>query len=255
MSKTRRNVTYQKNGTNGHTNRIENIIKLDKNILDPPKPIELDKSLKCIIHGRTPNQKRYIQTIKGNDITICTGDPGTGKTHVAVGMSSFYLAKDMVNRVIVVRPLVPSSDEDLGFLPGSIEDKAGPYLRPIFDEFCEFFSDEQLGRFTAGRRPTIEIVPLALMKGRTFKSSFIILDEAQDATYKQLRMFLTRIGEGSKIVIVGDLNQSDRSRSDETTSLQTVIRKLDGAEGVGICRLDPGDIQRHPRIGQILERL
>jgi phosphate starvation-inducible PhoH-like protein len=244
MSKTRR---FSRNGNNGHT-VLPNLGEIIK------KPQVPNKELKRPVHGRTQNQKAYIQAIHHNDITICVGPAGTGKTHLAVGVAATYLSRGWAERIIMVRPIV-SCDEEVGFLPGELEKKIGPYLRPLTDELCEFFTDEQLNTFATGKRPIIEMVPLAMIKGRTFKNSVIIIDEGQDATYKQLKRFLTRMGDASKIIVTGDLTQSDRFEEDEITALEEIIGKLEGAVGISIVRFTPADQQRHPRMEQILSRI
>ena len=236
-------------GKNGHTNtnRLDGIFSADEK--------EFSKALKAIIKAKSANQKNYIRTIRDCDITCCVGPAGSGKTACAIGVACYLLSKGHVDRIILTRPIVPCDDEDLGFLPGDMEDKVAPYLRPMFDELHEFFTAEQIRHFRQGECPAIEIAPLAFIKGRTFKRSIMILDEAQDATYKQIRKFLTRMGEGSKIVLAGDVTQSDLSDYKNDRGLEQIMRKLEGMEGVGFARLDPSDIVRHHLIAKILERI
>jgi phosphate starvation-inducible PhoH-like protein len=250
MSKTRRNILQHQNG-NGSGNRLEELFK-KKEVVDTTK--EIDYSLLQPVDPHTENKRRYVKNIIKNDITFCIGDAGTGKTHLAVGVAATYLSKRLVNRIILVRPIV-SCDEELGFFPGDLVQKTDPYIRPLYDEFCDFFTDTQINTFCRGRRPIMEVVSLGTMKGRSFKKSFIILDEAQDATYKQLKTFLTRIGEGSKIVITGDITQSDKFNNYNDVAVYQIIRKLEGLEGIAFSELTPEDSERHPRTAQILERI
>lgn len=255
MSRAKKIVQTSRNG-NGPTNRLADVLgphlngngNVEKSIIDVPF------SLKTPVQGNTPGQKNYIKTMQHNDITIVTGDAGTGKTRLSVGIAADYLAKGLVERIIFVRPAV-NCDEDLGFLPGELQSKLGPYLVPAYDELFCFFTTEQITALTSGKRPKIEGVSLGMMKGRSFRNSFVLLDESQDATYKQLKMFLTRIGEGTKMVIAGDVTQSDRFDHEDSTPLRKIMNLLEGVDGIGFARLTPADIQRHPKIGMILERL
>jgi phosphate starvation-inducible PhoH-like protein len=265
MSKNQRNLVkkVQQNG-NGYNNGNGNG-KHEKNnqnngngntIILPangqksmPEPV-----LKNRLKSRTPNQREYIKTIQSNDIVISFGPPGVGKTRLAVGAAATYLSKGYVDRIVLVRPTV-SCDEELGFLPGALCDKLSPYLRPAFDELYDFFTIEQINAYTSGNYPLIEGVPLGMIKGRTFKNSFIILDEAQDATYKQLKSFLTRIGEGSKMVITGDVTQSDLCPSGAKTPLEEIMDKLRDIDKIGFAKLTEEDIQRHTLISTISRRI
>jgi phosphate starvation-inducible PhoH-like protein len=256
MSKTRKNIAPS---SNGHSHRLEEYLapavngngKAKKSIDEEV----LDLTLKCQPTGATPNQKKYLGTIDKNKITIVTGPAGSGKTHCAIGQAAKYLSEGRVDRIILVRPLI-ACDEELGFLPGDLNAKTDPFMRPLFDELSEFFTEQQIGKMVTGRRPIIEVVPLAVMKGRTLKRAFVILDEAQDATYKQIKMVLTRIGNTTKTVITGDITQTDREYyADEETPLEEVIRKLKGGQDIGFSQLTPADIQRDPMVELILERL
>lgn len=259
MSKTRRNISPQSqvngraNGTNGrlHINRIEDLFT-------PPtsqeKIPELDLSIKQVVSARTPNQKLFLKSIRDNDITFCTGEAGTGKTHLSMGYAATALYKGTASKIILVRPAV-SCDEKLGFVPGDLMAKLDSFLIPSYDELLEFYTPTQLNKLMGGRFPIITGAPLGQIKGRTFKNAVVVLDEAQDATYRQLKNFLTRMGENTKIIVTGDITQSDTFDYPEDTALYEVMGKMDGAVGVGFVRMTPADGQRHPRTEQILERL
>lgn len=199
------------------------------------------------VSARTPRQKEYIKSVVHNDITFCFGPAGTGKTHIAAGMSVQMLRKNQVERIIVCRPVV-SVGKDIGFLPGTLEDKIGPYLVPLFDEFSYYLERKKLKELTAEH--VIEMVPLSMMRGRTFNDSFIILDEAQNATYNEIRMLLTRIGQNSTLVLSGDLRQSDLPE-DVQGALEDIGHKLLTLDGIGLIQLREEDVVRHSLIAKI----
>lgn len=202
--------------------------------------------------ARTDNQKKLIQAIKANDIVLCSGPAGTGKTHIAVGSAvAAYRGKTGINRIILCRPVV-GVGSDIGYLPGTLEDKIGPYLVPLFDELGYYVERKRLTMMLAEKK--LEIVPLSMMRGRTFNNSYIILDEAQNATMAELRMMLTRLGQNSTMILVGDLDQSDLPAKAQG-DFRTLIDRLDGLEDLEVCRLGRGDIVRHHLIAQIEERL
>lgn len=203
------------------------------------------------MNPRTPNQKEYINTIIENDITMSHGPAGTGKTHIAVGMGVMALKGNKVEKIILCRPAVDSG-ASIGYLPGTMEEKVGPYLVPLFDELAHYLDRKFIKAFQ--EQGIIEIVPLSLMRGRTFNNCFVILDEAQNATQSEIRMFLTRIGLNTKMVIVGDLFQSDLPR-DARGGFEGAIERLEGLDGIGITKLDRTDIVRHRLIADIEERL
>ena len=200
---------------------------------------------------RSDNQRDYIRCIHENDITFCTGPAGTGKTHIAVGMAVQMLRYDVLDRIIISRPLV-SVGKDMGFLPGDIMDKVGPYVTPCFDELNYYLSLSMIGSWMHEKR--IEVVPLSMMRGRTFNSAFVILDEAQNATRTELKTLLTRIGEPSRLVLAGDTFQSDLPY-DQKGAFSECIDSLHDLEGIGHIELTETDIVRHRLIGDIVRRL
>lgn len=207
--------------------------------------------LKSRVKPRTINQKRYIQTIDENIITFCQGVPGSGKTHIAIGMALEYLLGNKVEKIVITRPVVEAG-ERLGFLPGTAEDKLYPYLLPLFDEINHFLQIQHYGKLKSARQ--IEVVPLGLMRGRNFHNSFIIADECQNASYDQLKMLLTRIGMESKMVLTGDVAQSDLQKINQGGFIE-LINRLSGIEGIGFSVLDATDIVRNPIIASIISRL
>lgn len=200
---------------------------------------------------RTENQKEYIRTIAENHITFCQGVAGSGKTHIGIGMALEYLLDDKVKKIIITRPVVESG-EKIGYLPGTAEEKLHPYLLPLLDEVNYFISTSQYTTLKLNNR--IEIVPLGLMRGRNFHDSFIVADECQNASYEQLKMLLTRLGNGSKMVLTGDISQSDLHRHLQG-GFYTMTQILNNITGIGISYLDMNDIVRNPIIGSILDRL
>lgn len=200
---------------------------------------------------KTENQKEYIRTVAENTITFCQGVAGSGKTHIAIGMALEYLLDDKVKKIIITRPVVESG-EKIGYLPGTAEEKLHPYLLPVLDEICYFVPMSHYASLKLNNK--IEIVPLGLMRGRNFHNSFIVADECQNASYDQLKMLLTRIGNDSKMVLTGDISQSDLNRNMRGGFLD-LIKGLEGIEGIGISQLFNSDIIRNPIIGKILSRL
>ncbi len=200
------------------------------------------------IRGRGKSQQQYLEQIKTNDLTLGVGPAGTGKTYLAVASAVEALENDLVDRLILVRPAVEAG-ERLGFLPGDLAQKIDPYLRPMYDALFEMMGQEKVAKCI--ERNVIEIAPLAYMRGRTLNDAFIILDEAQNTTIDQMKMFLTRIGFGSKSVITGDITQVDLPR-DKTSGLRHALKILSDIDGIGITRFHKDDIVRHPLVKKIV---
>jgi phosphate starvation-inducible PhoH-like protein len=203
------------------------------------------------VTARSDNQKAYIQAILSNDITFCQGPAGTGKTHVAVGIASGLLRKSTVERIVVTRPVVEVGNS-IGYLPGTMEEKVGPYLTPLFDELGHFIERTKLKAFVEEK--IVEISPLSMMRGRTFTNAVVICDEAQNANTVELKMLLTRLGEGSKIIVTGDLSQSDLPVSAQG-AFSRCMDRLHDIEGIAIVEMTADDIVRHHLINIIKERL
>ncbi len=200
------------------------------------------------IKAKTVGQQHYIQAIQKNTVTIGVGPAGTGKTYLAVAAAVSAFRERTVNRIILTRPAVEAG-ERLGFLPGDLQNKVDPYLRPLYDALYDMLGAENFQKYQ--ERGSIEVAPLAYMRGRTLDDSFIILDEAQNTTKEQMKMFLTRLGFGSKIVITGDVTQIDLPE-DKVSGLKDAIRILDGVEDIAICRLTSADVVRHALVQRII---
>jgi phosphate starvation-inducible PhoH-like protein len=200
---------------------------------------------------RTENQKEYIRNIAENTITFCQGLAGSGKTHIAIGMALEYLLEEKVKKIIITRPVLEAG-EKIGYLPGTAEEKLHPYLLPILDEIHYFIPMAQYASLKLNNK--IEVVPLGLMRGRNFHNAFIVADECQNASYDQLKMLLTRIGMDSKMILTGDIGQSDLHRNFQGGFL-SMIKSLEGIDGIGISELNSSDIVRNPIISSILNRL
>ena len=200
------------------------------------------------VRPRTDGQARYVRGMVENDLTFCIGPAGTGKTFLAVGMAVNLLRQGEVKRMVLVRPAVEAG-ERLGFLPGDIVAKVNPYLRPLFDALNDMLEPEQVKRYM--ENDIIEIVPLAYMRGRTLNQAVIILDEGQNTTVPQMKMFLTRMGNGSKIIVTGDVTQVDLPRQTRSGLIDAVHRLRD-LERIAIVYLDEHDIVRHPLVQQIV---
>ncbi|MEX0908277.1 MAG: PhoH family protein [Gemmatimonadaceae bacterium] len=205
--------------------------------------------IRKIIRPKTRGQNEYLRLIMDNDIVIGIGPAGTGKTYLAVAAAVDALSKKRVRRIVLARPAVEAG-ESLGFLPGDIQAKVDPYLRPLYDALEDMMPQERVVKALETR--TIEIAPLAYMRGRTLSDAFVILDEAQNATNAQMKMFLTRLGVNSKTVITGDKTQIDLQRREESGLLQ-VERILPGIEGIGFHYLDDADVVRHRLVREIIK--
>ncbi len=200
------------------------------------------------IKAKTVGQQTYMKAILNNTVTIGVGPAGTGKTYLAVAAAVAAFRERSVNRIILTRPAVEAG-ERLGFLPGDLQNKVDPYLRPLYDALYDMLGAETFQKYQ--ERGSIEVAPLAYMRGRTLDDSFIILDEAQNTTREQMKMFLTRLGFGSKIVITGDATQIDLPE-DKVSGLKDAIRVLDGVKDIAICRLTSADVVRHALVQEII---
>jgi phosphate starvation-inducible PhoH-like protein len=232
----------------------KNSKKKNKNSIDITNSIEPNgpyNGFRNRLKPRTENQKSYIRTVAENSITFCQGLAGSGKTHIAIGMALEYLLDEKVKKIIITRPVLEAG-EKIGYLPGTAEEKLHPYLLPILDEINHFISPALYASLKLNNK--IEVVPLGLMRGRNFHDSFIVADECQNASYDQLKMLLTRLGRDSKMVLTGDIGQSDLSRHLRGGFLQ-MIRYLEGIDNIGFSVLESVDIVRNPIIAAIISRL
>ena len=215
---------------------------------------KMAKDVVCItakgkpIKAKTVGQQEYMKAIQKNTITLGVGPAGTGKTYLAVAAAVAAFREHQVNRIILTRPAVEAG-ERLGFLPGDLQNKVDPYLRPLYDALYEMLGPETFQKYQ--ERGSIEVAPLAYMRGRTLDDSFIILDEAQNTTKEQMKMFLTRLGFGSKIVITGDVTQIDLP-GDKTSGLKDAMRVLENVKDIAVCRLTSADVVRHALVQQII---
>lgn len=232
---------------NKNTKKKSKVINLTNNI----EPASVALTFRHRLKPRTDNQKEYIRMVADNTITFCQGLAGSGKTHIAVGMALEYLLEDKVKKIVITRPVLEAG-EKLGYLPGTAEEKLHPYLLPILDEVQHFISIQQYNSLKLNNK--IEIVPLGLMRGRNFHNCFIVADECQNASYEQLKMLLTRTGQESKMILTGDIKQSDLSRHLQGGFIN-LMSALDGVDGIGLTKLDACDIVRNPIISKILYRL
>ena len=216
---------------------------------------ELTQDVICItakgrpIKAKTIGQRRYVNSVSRNTVTIGVGPAGTGKTYLAVAAAVAAFRDKQVNRIILTRPAVEAG-ERLGFLPGDLQSKVDPYLRPLYDALFDMLGAETYQKYL--ERGNIEVAPLAYMRGRTLDDSFIILDEAQNTSREQMKMFLTRMGFGSKVVITGDVTQIDLP-ADKTSGLKEAVRALKNVEGIGICELTDQDVVRHAMVQRIIK--
>jgi phosphate starvation-inducible PhoH-like protein len=201
------------------------------------------------LHGRTPRQREYIRNILEHDITFAIGPAGTGKTYLAVACAVDALERDTVKRIVLVRPAVEAG-ERLGFLPGDLAQKVDPYLRPLYDALYDLLGFDKAGKLF--ERGAIELAPLAYMRGRTLNHSFVILDEAQNTTPEQMKMFLTRIGFGSKAVVTGDITQIDLARG-QKSGMVAVQKILAGVRGIAFSAFKSDDVVRHPLVQRIVD--
>ena len=233
--------------------RVRYIITLVKDNQDE-NVTKIAEDVVCItakgkpIKAKTVGQQNYMKAISQNTITIGVGPAGTGKTYLAVAAAVAAFRERTVNRIILTRPAVEAG-ERLGFLPGDLQNKVDPYLRPLYDALYDMLGAETFQKYQ--ERGSIEVAPLAYMRGRTLDDSFIILDEAQNTTKEQMKMFLTRLGFGSKIVITGDVTQIDLP-SDKTSGLKDAVKVLEKVKDIAICRLTSADVVRHALVQEII---
>ena len=204
--------------------------------------------VKRMVQPRSPNQRKYVEAIEQADMTFGLGPAGTGKTYLAVAMAASALMAKRVSRIILVRPAVEAG-ERLGFLPGSLQEKVDPYLRPLYDALYDLLDPVKVDKLLETN--VIEVAPLAFMRGRTLSDAFIIMDEAQNTTIEQMKMFLTRMGHNSKAVITGDLTQIDLPNP-KKSGLLDALNVLDGVEGIRFCQFDDVDVVRHQLVQRIV---
>ena len=246
-------LTLASKGESIDEQRVRYLITLVKEGNDE-QVAQMAKDVVCItakgkpIRAKTVGQQKYMKAISKNTITIGVGPAGTGKTYLAVAAAVAAFRERTVNRIVLTRPAVEAG-ERLGLLPGDLQNKVDPYLRPLYDALYDMLGAETFQKYQ--ERGSIEVAPLAYMRGRTLDDSFIILDEAQNATKEQMKMFLTRLGFGSKIVITGDITQIDLP-ADKTSGLKDAIRVLEDVRDIAICRLTSADVVRHALVQEII---
>lgn len=228
---------------------LENKYVLD-NIDFNSKNILLYGNRGRVIRSRTPNQYKMVKSIEKDDLLFAIGPAGSGKTYTAVAIAVKALKEKEVKKIILTRPAVEAG-ENLGFLPGDLQDKIDPYLQPIYDALEDMIPIQKMKKYIENK--TIDIAPLAYMRGRTLKNAFILLDEAQNTTKSQLKMFLTRLGENSKMIVTGDISQVDL-RKDQSSGLIDAKEKLKDVNGIGFTLLDSSDVLRHRLVKKILDK-
>ena len=243
-----------RSGQSINVNDVKYAIRLSKG----DKPVDLEKAVneaipvfskRGIIRPKTPGQKRYVEAIKKHDLVFGIGPAGTGKTYLAMAMAISAFKSGQVGRIILTRPAVEAG-EKLGFLPGDIAAKIDPYLRPLYDALYDMIPPESLERYI--ERNVIEVAPIAFMRGRTLNNSFVVLDEAQNATIEQMKMFLTRLGFDSKAVVTGDVTQTDLP-PDKVSGLVDAQSVLSGIEGIAFVYFSREDVVRHELVQRIIE--
>lgn len=223
---------------------VRRISRKAESLTDGPQLV----TRKTELHGRTPRQVAYLKAIQEHDITFGIGPAGTGKTYLAVASAVDAFERDMVERIILTRPAVEAG-ERLGFLPGDLTQKIDPYLRPLYDALYDLMGHDRVSKLY--EKHAIEIAPLAFMRGRTLNHAFIILDEAQNTTPMQMKMFLTRLGQGSRMAITGDLSQIDLP-SGTKSGLKDALEAVEGIDGLGVARFSEVDVVRHPLVARIV---
>ncbi len=244
----------RKSGINLHNGELNGMLKLV--VSDPAVSLrslvesgkQRSAGVKRMVQPRSPNQRKYVEAIEQSDMTFGLGPAGTGKTYLAVAMAVSALMAKKVSRIILVRPAVEAG-ERLGFLPGSLQEKVDPYLRPLYDALYDLLDQEKVDKLL--ERNVIEVAPLAFMRGRTLSDAFIIMDEAQNTTNEQMKMFVTRLGNNSKAVITGDLTQIDLPNPKKSGLLEA-LHVLDGVEGIKFCHFEDVDVVRHHLVQRIV---
>jgi phosphate starvation-inducible protein PhoH and related proteins len=236
---------------NGELNGMLRLVTADssvtlKSLADSGK--QRSAGVKRTVQPRSINQRKYVEAIEANDMTFGVGPAGTGKTYLAVAMAVAAMNAKKVSRIVLVRPAVEAG-EKLGFLPGSLQEKVDPYLRPLYDALYDLLEPERVDKML--EKNVIEVAPLAFMRGRTLNDAFIIMDEAQNTTIEQMKMFLTRLGNSSKAVITGDITQIDLPNP-RKSGLVDAINVLDGVEGISFCHFEDGDVVRHALVQRIV---
>jgi phosphate starvation-inducible protein PhoH and related proteins len=244
----------RKSGINLHNGELNGMLKLVvadpaitlKSLVDSSK--QRSAGVKRMVQPRSPNQRKYVESIEQSDMTFGLGPAGTGKTYLAVAMAVSALMAKKVSRIILVRPAVEAG-ERLGFLPGSLQEKVDPYLRPLYDALYDLLDPVKVDKMLESN--VIEVAPLAFMRGRTLNDAFIIMDEAQNTTTEQMKMFVTRLGANSKAVITGDLTQTDLPNPKKSGLLEA-LHVLDGVEGIRFCHFEDVDVVRHHLVQRIV---
>ena len=244
----------RKQGINPHNGELNGMLRLVvadaattlRSLADSGK--QRSAGVKRTVQPRSINQRKYVEAIEQNDMTFGVGPAGTGKTYLAVAMAVAAINAKKVSRIVLVRPAVEAG-EKLGFLPGSLQEKVDPYLRPLYDALYDLMDQERVDKLL--ERNVIEVAPLAFMRGRTLNDAFIIMDEAQNTTGEQMKMFVTRLGNGSRAVITGDLTQIDLPNPKKSGLLQA-LQVLDGVEGISFCHFEDQDVVRHQLVQRIV---
>jgi len=246
--------TLRRQGVNPHNGELNGMLRLV--VADPATTLravaeagkQRSAGIKRTVQPRSLNQRRYVEAIEQNDMVFGVGPAGTGKTYLAVAMAVAAINAKKVSRIVLVRPAVEAG-ERLGFLPGTLQEKVDPYLRPLYDALYDLLDPERVEKML--ERNAIEVAPLAFMRGRTLNDAFIIMDEAQNTTIEQMKMFLTRMGNNSKAVITGDITQIDLPNP-RKSGLVDAINVLDGVEGIHFCHFEDCDVVRHALVQRIV---
>jgi phosphate starvation-inducible protein PhoH and related proteins len=244
----------RKQGINPHNGEMNELLRMV--VADPASTLrsladsgkQRSAGIKRTVQPRSTNQRKYLEAIEQNDMVFGVGPAGTGKTYLAVAMAVAAINAKKVSRIVLVRPAVEAG-ERLGFLPGTLQDKVDPYLRPLYDALYDLLEPEKVDKML--ERNVIEVAPLAFMRGRTLNDAFIIMDEAQNTTVEQMKMFLTRMGNNSKAVITGDITQIDLPNPRKSGMLDA-INILGGVEGIQFCHFEDCDVVRHPLVQRIV---